>query len=155
MKHIYNALIPLYQNLGLEKKFALHEIISRWHIIFGSPFSNHTCPVDLKDGELIINVDSPAWLQQLKFMQPLIIEKLNSYAIKSVKLRIGRIKKDKVKKDSAITLNPFEKTYVISTEDAEWLNDALSIIKDSEIKEIITKIIPKSISYTTKNKDSI
>lgn len=154
MKHIYTVILPLCQDLGLENKIILQEIIFKWHIIFGTPISKHTYPAELKDGELIINVDSPVWLQQLRFMQPLLIEKLGDYAIKSVKLKIGKVKRDKFKKEfsktSAVLRNP---SYEISNHDADWLSETLSNIKDTEIREIIGKIILKSISRI-KDKDS-
>lgn len=151
MKHICSILLPLYKDLGLEEKLILQEIESRWHIFFGSPLCLHTCPIDLKDGELLINVDSPVWLQQLKFMQPMIIQKLGEYPVKSLNLRLGKVKKNVLKKDSAAAIKTSTKPSAsLSAEDDQWLNHMLSSISDTEIKESIKKAVQNSLNIQLK-----
>lgn len=151
MKHICSILLPLYKDLGLEEKLILQEIESKWHVFFGSPLSLHTCPVDLQEGELLINVDSPAWLQQLKFMQPMIIQKLGEYPVKSIKLRLGRVKRNVLKKNSAMVLKTSRKpSSMLSAEDDQWLNHTLSVISDIEIKEGIKKAVQTSLAFNLK-----
>lgn len=147
MKHICSIILPIYKDLGLEEKLILKEIETKWHVFFSSPFSLHTCPIDLKDGKLLINVDSPAWLQQLKFMQPMIIQRLGEYPVKSINLRIGRVKRDGRNENSAVVLNiPEKPSSMLSVEDAEWLNQALSVITDAEMKESIKKAVQNSLA---------
>ncbi len=151
MRHICSILLPLYKDLGIEEKLILQEIESKWHVFFGGPLSLHTCPIDLKKGELLINVDSPAWLQQLKFMQPMIIQKLGEYPVKSIKLRLGKVKRNILKKNSATALKTSKKpSAILLAEDAQWLNNALSAISDAEIKECIKKAVQNSLALNLK-----
>lgn len=151
MKHICSIILPIYKDLGLEEKLILKEIETKWHVFFSSPFSLHTCPIDLKDGELLINVDSPAWLQQLKFMQPMIIKKLGEYPVNAIKLRLGRVKRDGLKENPTEVLNASRKpSSILSSEDAEWLNQSLSVITDAEMKESIKKAAQNSLALMLK-----
>jgi len=145
MKHIYSVLLPLCKDLGLEEKMLLMQIETEWRTIFSEPLSLHTWPSDLKDGELLINVDTPAWLQQLKFLQPMIIQKLSAYQIRSVRLRLGKVRKKGLKKESVEGLNSLKKPFSgISDRNIEGLNAVLSVIMDAETREIIKNAIRKS-----------
>jgi len=149
MKHISTIILPVCEDLGLEEKLTLREIEAKWHIMFSSPLSLHACPIDLKKGELTINVDSPAWLQQLKYMQVMIIQKLCEYRVKSIKLRIGKVKKTQ-KQDSTEGFNTSKPKFILPEKDMQWIDNSLSTITDSEIKESVKKAVEKSLIYKNK-----
>ncbi|MCL0036771.1 DUF721 domain-containing protein [Thermodesulfovibrionales bacterium] len=68
----------------MEERVKLELMRKEWNNLFSGPLSVHTYPVELKDKELLINVDSPVWLGQLKFFKQDIIGKLHSYNIKEI-----------------------------------------------------------------------
>ncbi|MCX8029959.1 MAG: DUF721 domain-containing protein [Thermodesulfovibrionales bacterium] len=92
MDHISSIILPLCKDLGIEERIILKEVQLKWRSIFGSPVSHHTYPFELKNGELTILVDLPAWLNELKYMQDIILERLSRYNVKSIKLKIGKIR---------------------------------------------------------------
>ncbi|MDP3260906.1 MAG: DUF721 domain-containing protein, partial [Thermodesulfovibrionales bacterium] len=67
MKRADSLLAPLIKNLKLEDAVKLGRIKTGWADIFEKPVSLHMFPAMLKEGELLINVDSPMWMQQLSF----------------------------------------------------------------------------------------
>lgn len=144
MEKINVILVPLYDELGLQKHLILEDIKNRWDVLLGSPLNIHTYPHDLRDGELIINVDSTLWLQQLKYMQSIILRNLSSYPVKSIKLRIGKIKGRRQETNFA---GNFSKQNITSkmNYDAEWLNNALQNIKDSDMKDQIKRAVITSL----------
>lgn len=148
MQHVSSVLLRLCKDIGLEDKMLLQQIEETWHDIFSEPLSLHTYPADLKDGEITINVDSQIWLQQLKFLQPMILKKLDKYNLKSVRLRLGKIKRKS--KHKALTKK--EKQPVLSKHDTEWLNSLLSEISDAELRESVKRAMQKSICYNYKTK---
>lgn len=146
MKKVGSLLSSVFRNLGIEDKIKLSSMQEEWHRLFNEPLSLHTYPVEIKDGELLINVDSPAWLGQLKFFKQDIIKKLNAYNISSVKFKHGRVYqkrgpggKGQGARDSKQPTNP------LSDFDIEWINQTVSTISDYELKESIRKAIERAI----------
>lgn len=146
MKTLGSLLSSIFKTLGIEDKIKLSAMQEEWHNLFNEPLSLHTYPVEIKDGELLINVDSPAWLGQLKFFTQDIIKKLNAYNIASVRFKHGRVyykKRHLLKGNRQDGSNQYAKH--ISDSDIEWINEIVSTVSDSELKESIEKVIKESL----------
>lgn len=144
MERIKAILSPIYDELGLKNHLILEDIRNKWDDLLGSPLNLHTYPYELKDGELIINVDSAIWLQQLKYMQSIILNNLSNYSIKSIKLRLGKIKKRRQETNLAENFSKQNITFSMNY-DAEWLKKALQSIKDPDIKEQVKRAVLTSL----------
>jgi hypothetical protein len=72
-----------------------HQLALRWVDIAGSTIAAQTCPDQIRFRKLYLLVQSSVWLQQLVFLKPTLIEKLNAAAgsqvITDIILRIGDI----------------------------------------------------------------
>lgn len=95
MQQAGSALRSLLNDLGLEVGVRLYRVRRHWHSAFGAPISKHTMPVSLTDGRLVINVDSPAWLQQMSYYRVQVIDKLSSFGVTDVRFKVGRVQKDR------------------------------------------------------------
>lgn len=88
------AVEHFIRNRGLEGKLREHTLQNRWDEIVGEPISSHTRPDTIRFGTLHVLVDSSAWLQQLTFLKPELMRKVESYlgkgSIKDIVLRLGR-----------------------------------------------------------------
>lgn len=76
-----------------EQKMAQIEIYEAWREIVGERTAQHTWPVKLLDGGLLlIAADNSAWLQSLKFLEPQILDKyekkLKSRRIKGLRFKM-------------------------------------------------------------------
>jgi len=91
VKRIDHLLIPFIRELGIEDSVRLAEIKKDWYNLFNEPLSSHMSPYKLSEGEILLTVDSPVWLQELSFYKEDIIKKLSSYNVKSVRFRLGRV----------------------------------------------------------------
>ncbi len=140
MKRADSLLAPLIKNLGIENEVKLGRIRQEWAAIFEKPVSLHMSPASLKEGEVLINVDSPMWLQQLSFYKKTIAEKLSAFGVKTVRLRLGRVLPEK-SRDSLIP-----KVQVLTAHDRTYIETVVSSISDAELKERIKKAIEKSIA---------
>ena len=82
------------QNRGLEGKLRERNLKNGWDEIVGEPISSHTRPDAIRFGTLHVLVDSSTWLQQLTFLKPELMRKIESYLgegiIKNITLRLGR-----------------------------------------------------------------
>ncbi|MEW6740619.1 MAG: DUF721 domain-containing protein [Nitrospirota bacterium] len=147
MKKVGTLLSSIFKDLGIEDKIRLNSMQEEWHRLFNEPLSLHTYPVDIKDGELTINVDSPAWLGQLKFFKHDIIKKLQAYNVGSVKFKHGRVyqkkgqgARGKGQEDS----KQLPKSFTDS--EFAWINQTVSTVSDPELQENIRKAIEKAMS---------
>jgi hypothetical protein len=148
LKKVGTLLSSIFKNLGIEDKIRLNSMQEEWHRLFNEPLSKHTYPVDIKDGELTINVDSPAWLGQLKFFKQDIIKKLQAYDVTSVKFKHGRVYSRGFKDSRGQVLKGAEPSNPrpLNPSDIEWINQTVSDIDDADLKEGIKKAIEKSVS---------
>ncbi len=151
MKSIGSLLTSAYKNLGITDRITLNSLQNNWDNLFKEPLSLHTYPVDIKGGELSINVDSPVWLGQLKFFKQDIIAKLSAYGIASVKFKHGSVYRKKsgspIKATSLKTKPDDNFSKLISDSDSEWIDQTISNINDKETREIIRKAIEKSLLH--------
>lgn len=150
LKKVGSLLSSIFKTLGIEDKIRLNSMQEEWHRLFNEPLSLHTYPVDIKEGELTINVDSPAWLGQLKFFKQDIIKKLQAYNVISVKFKHGRVYQKRVKSSELrVQSEKNSKTRnskLLTHSELVWINETVSTVSDDKLKENIKKAIEKAIS---------
>lgn len=147
MKTIGSLLRSIFDNLGIEDKIKLDSMQKQWRSLFNEPLSLHTYPVEIKNGELTINVDSPAWLAQLKFFRQDIIKKLREYSVSSVKFKHGRVyQTSSIKCCASSTRRTTLDARHLTHSEIEWINETVSTVSDSELQENIRKAIEKAMS---------
>lgn len=135
-----SLIAPILKNLGIEEGVRLAQVKNNWHKIFAKPLSQHMFPSKLSGHELLLNVDSPIWLQQLSYYKREITQKLESYGVKDVRFRLGRISQKKQ------TESHTHGTAELSSEDAFFIEDVVSGIGDETIKESAKRAIEKSLT---------
>lgn len=142
MKRVDSLLAPLIKNLKLEDAVKLGRIRAGWADIFEKPVSLHMFPAMLKEGELLINVDSPIWMQQLSFYKDKIADKLQGFGVKAVRLRLGKVIPWEKEKGEKILLHKS-----ITADVRSYIEKTVSPIRDEELREGIKKAIEKSIGF--------
>jgi len=136
-----HALSPLLKRLGLAAGVRLGRIRSEWDSLFGPTLSAHMSPSRLAEGELLVNVDQPIWMQQLTFHKRQIVEKLRPYGVKEVRFRIGRIYRTKTPGPAV------RESAELSTEDAAFVETLLSGVGDENLKKAIRSAAEKSMRF--------
>jgi predicted nucleic acid-binding Zn ribbon protein len=88
-------LDPLIRSLGLEGAWTEYRLQSEWTGIVGETIAAHTQPQRLRFNKLTVLVDSPVWMQQLSFLKPELIRKVNRAMgrtlVQELVLRPGRV----------------------------------------------------------------
>lgn len=86
-------LTGLSRRLGLESKLFEARLRRRWPDIVGEPIAMHTRPDQLRFKKLYIFVRNSVWLQQLTFLKPMLLQKVNEEGgqalVAEIVLRIG------------------------------------------------------------------
>ena len=96
-----NAVAPLsklvpgvMKGLGLEQRLQQSQVFFLWPQIVGPDIAAHAQPTALRNGNLIVTVDHPVWLQELsRFHKTLLLQKIRERvgknAVRNILFRIG------------------------------------------------------------------
>jgi hypothetical protein len=123
------ALLSLVKNLGIESALGLYSIREHWEQVFREPLSLHSSPSSLRNGKLTVNVDSPAWLQQMNFLRTDLLGKLSPFGVTEIRLRLGKVRKKRAA--------PKDTKEFPSREDLSYIEDTVSRIQDSALRHSI------------------
>jgi hypothetical protein len=142
VNRIGGLLSPLLKGLGIEEAVRLEGIKGEWTNIFREPLSLHMHPSRLKNGELLINVDSAVWLQQISFYRAEIIGKLGPFGIKDVRFRIGRAGTGRKPQSE----RPQQGKSRLDGDAMRQIEETVSGMEDSPVKESIRRAMAKALA---------
>ena len=99
-------LSSVAKQLGLETRLVEVRIQQQWPDLVGEPIGSHTWPVQIRFHKLYLLVENSVWLQQLTFLKPALLAKLNAEAgselLTDIVLRVGEIPTQKPEPAPAI-----------------------------------------------------
>ncbi len=84
LESIGRILPDLVKKLGLEKGMDQHRAIIEWPGTVGSDIAAHTEPVAVRGRRLVVRVSNPVWMNELIFLKPKILKRLNDSLGKQV-----------------------------------------------------------------------
>ncbi len=142
MKRVDTLISPLLKGLGLEEAVRFERIKKEWATIFREPLSLHMFPSSLKNGELLIAVDSPVWLQQLSLFKAEIMKNLRPFEVKEVRFRIGRVEAGK--KEAEETPQPGKPS--LGRDALREIDNTVAEVKDIGLRENVRRAMEKSFS---------
>jgi len=140
MKKAEAVLGPMLKQLGIESGVRLERIRNEWFDIFESTLSSHMFPSSCTEHELLLNVDSPVWIQQLTYYKKEIIRKLSSFGVSDVRFRLGKVRKKT--QPNSITKDVRK----LSADDVSFASSVVLDIGDERLKEAIRRAIEKSLA---------
>lgn len=83
-KSIREALLGLLKKYNLESIIEYDELLSNLETIVGKEIASQIKVKELKDGDLIIEVESAAWKNEISMLREEIREKINSHFKKEI-----------------------------------------------------------------------
>lgn len=94
---VSSVLSGLAKRLGLEAKLLEAQLSRHWPDIAGEPIAAHTRPDSIRFKKLHLIVENSVWLQQLTFLKPTLLEKINEAAgsqiVADILFRVGEIQR--------------------------------------------------------------
>ncbi|WP_240322674.1 DUF721 domain-containing protein [Austwickia chelonae] len=66
----------LLSERGWQVEVAVGSVISRWPAVVGPEVAQHVAPESFEDGVLTVRADSTSWATNLRYMVPLLLERL-------------------------------------------------------------------------------
>lgn len=143
-------LTSVAKQLGLETRLVEVRIQQQWPTLVGEPIGSHTWPVQIRFHKLYLLVENSVWLQQLTFLKPALLAKLNAEAgsdlLTDIVLRVGEIPSQQP--DPAPTTPAPPKATASDQELAEFAVHA-SAIQDPGIRQRFREVISNYPSPAT------
>lgn len=142
-------LSGLSKRLGLESRLVELRLQHRWREIVGEPMASHTWPTQIRFKKLYLIVRNSVWLQQLTFLKPALVAKLQAEAgpelVTDIVGRVGELPSDL--EAPAVDLNT--DTQLIQSEGswAEVVTHTTSI-QDPSLREHFRKVISAYLVQT-------
>ena len=135
----------------MEDSLTLTRLQREWATLFDEPLSLHIYPASLNNGILVVNVDSPLWLQQLKFFKQAILKKLEAYRINTIEFRHGSAnlsRRNLTAKHFGIstgdqTCHP-EKA--LTETDVTWIDQTIATINDPGLQDSLRSVLKKALA---------
>jgi hypothetical protein len=139
-----NILTGLSKRLGLESRLLELRLQHRWHDIVGEPMASHTWPGQIRFKKLYLVVRNSVWLQQLTFLKPALLTKLQvesgTESITDIAFRVGEIP-DETETSPASLISDSKSTQ----SEKIWaeLVSHTAMIQDPSIRERLREVISK------------
>ncbi len=135
-------LSGLAKRLGLESRLVELRLQHRWREIMGEPIASSTWPDQIRFKKLYVTVQNSVWLQQLTFLKPTLLAKLQEQTgpecITDLAFRVGELPAPvepahRSDERSAPPLSAIELLAEVSA--------SLSAIQDPALRQRLTEVI--------------
>lgn len=91
---IKEVLKRLQQQSGLQEKWDQYGLFKKWDQIVGHTLAKHTRPLQWRESILVLEVDHPTWMHEVKMMEPHLIQKIRNFdpelEVRQLKLKLGK-----------------------------------------------------------------
>jgi hypothetical protein len=142
VKRVDSLLGHLIKDLEIEDGVRLAEIRKNWQSLFRKPLAYHMGPSRLSAGDLLLNVDSPVWLQEMNIHREEILRKLTQFGVKSVRFRLGNVSDVTRLEVPSQKINP----RTLNAEEHSYIEQEISQINDDRLKRTVKTAIERAIS---------
>ena len=138
-------LSGLSKRLGLQSHLFELRLQQQWREMIGEPVASHTWPAHLRFKKLYLIVRNSVWLQQLIFLKPTLLAKLNEQAgsevISDLAFRVGDIPET-----GAAAAGPLPERVQV-TQAAQIEADAhAAAVQDPELRHRLASVMAEAFS---------
>jgi len=94
-KSIRSILDQTLKSLEIDVPLKTYSILGAWNEIVGESVAHQTQPRSIRNRILFIDVSHPTWMQQLQYLKPTLLEKINTFLgeplIQDIRFKLGKI----------------------------------------------------------------
>jgi hypothetical protein len=135
-------LSGLAKRLGLQSHLFELRLQQQWREIVGEPIGSHTWPAQIRYKKLYLTVRNSVWLQQLTFLKPTLLAKLNERAgtdlVTDIAFRVGEIPSGFGLPDQSVEpAAPPPAAPVLSADDAARIDTIQDLVTRRRFTEVI------------------
>jgi hypothetical protein len=151
---IHSILEKTLKALEIDVPLKSYSIWGAWKEIVGESVALHTQPRVIRNRILFIDASHPTWIQQLQFLKPTLLEKINAFLreplIQDIRFKLGKI---------SHSVPTSLKTHLLGDEklDKAALNQIESIvqkIEDGDVRKGLREVLIKGAKLERYRKKS-
>jgi hypothetical protein len=145
------------KSLGLKNTMKGYSLWAAWREIVGDSVASNAQPSVIRNRILFMEVSHPTWVQQLQFLKPTLLEKINGFLkedfIHDIRFRLGKIT------SSPLPSTPNGSAWkeeTLAPDVVKQIDTALRRIEDSETREAMRDVLVKGAKlkqYRKKTKE--
>ena len=121
-----------------------------WPEVAGDHIAAHTRPDQIRFKKLYLVAESSVWVQQLMFLKPTLIEKINAAGsrpiVSDIVLRVGEVGEVKSIKENGKTAEELPEEPAPSPESLEQAAAHSRNVKDPELRAHLTTVMARALS---------
>ena len=145
-------LSGLAKRLGLQSHLFELRLQQQWCDIIGEPICSHTWPAQVRFKKLYLIVRNSVWLQQLIFLKPALLAKLNKGAgpemLTDIAFRVGEIPDA-----AAAAPGSFPKRVLVSDAAMIEASAHAAAVQDPELRQQLASVMAEAFSRTSPTED--
>ena len=130
---IRSILEDTLKALEIDVPLKTYSILGAWSEIVGESVAEHSQPRSIRNRILFLDVSHSTWMQQLQFLKPTLLEKVNNFLgeplIQDIRFKLGKISR---------TMPVSTKTYSLEDErlDKATMNRIENLLQEIDDKEV-------------------
>ncbi len=138
---IHAILEKTLKTLEIDVPLKTYSIVGAWNDIVGESVAGHSQPRSIRNRILFIDVTHPTWMQQLQFLKPTLLEKVNTFLgeplIQDIRFKLGKV--------SPPIPAPPQKLFVedrpLDPATSSRIESLLQDIDDEDVKKSLRKVL--------------
>ncbi|NOZ25211.1 MAG: DUF721 domain-containing protein [Nitrospirae bacterium] len=138
MEPLTDGLSEIVRELGLLEGLRLELLRRDFTTVFPPPMGEHIHPSSLKNGRLLIIVDSHVWLNELRLHKDEMLKRLTGYGVEQIRFKLGRVYRKRKRRE------PVEAAADCSIPE-EMVGEVTAKIRDPQLRESLLKAIRSSM----------
>ncbi len=140
---IRSILEKTLKNLEIDVPLKTYSILGAWNEIVGESVGVQAQPRSIRNRILFIDVSHPTWMQQLQFLKPTLLEKINTFLgeplIQDIRFKLGKISPIM----PAYPKTPSLKDEKLDTPTLDRIESLLQEIDDKEVRKNLKDVLIK------------
>jgi len=134
---IRSVLENTLKTLEIDVPLRTHSILGAWNEIVGESVAGHSQPRSIRNRILFVDVSHSTWMQQLHFLKPTLLQKVNTFLgeplIQDIRFKLGKI---------SPAIPAPQETFLLEDEelDKATLNRIENLLQEIDDKEVRMKL---------------
>jgi len=142
-KAIRSILEQTLKALDMRGPLKTYSLWGSWREVVGESIAAQSQPRAVRNRILFLDVSHPTWIQQLQFLKPTLLEKINAFvgdpAIQDIRFRLGRISSTRSHQDQ----EPLCRSADLDSKTVKHIETLLETIQDEETRRILRDVLVK------------
>ena len=132
-------------------------VVEAWPEAVGAQIAQHTAGIHVREGELIVYVDSPVWATELTALSATLVENINASLgqdlVRSMRFSVSRKVQEQRSRaeqeagDDHFYVEDKVESEPLSEGEIEQIRQSVSGIRDPELREAVVRVTVKDMEW--------